>query len=366
VLVMGGTGFVGSAICAALRAHGDDVVATDIAPPRPATARLLEGIPFIGVRVQDFYEVLGAVRDTGPDVLVNLSYIAGAASEEAPFIAGLVNLQGPLNCLEAAAFCGVRRVVYASSIAVYGPDQQLYGERDVTEDDSCPIAAHTLSYGAAKAINEFMTRKLAQHHGLDVTGLRLSIVFGAGREKGFTTWASDIGSLPAVGEEVAIPYRAEQRSSLIYVDVRGRRGGPLRPRRPRRPPGSPDLQFGRALGDHEAISRRHHLNRTGRQGSFRRVCLRPAVRIQGFRCAGVPRFGVPADHARRCATPPYGPGARCPRPGTALQGRQREPEYLAGPLPRAAEDRASRSTVMPGFARVLHGSDYAKLSVEWG
>ena len=218
VLVMGGTGFVGSAICAALRAHGDDVVAADIAPPRPATARLLEGMPFIGVRVQDFYEVLGAVRDTGPDVLVNLSYIAGAASEEAPFMAGLVNLQGPLNCLEAAAFCGVRRVVYASSIAVYGPDQQLYGERDVTEDDSCPIAAHTLSYGATKAINEFMTRKLAQHHSLDVTGLRLSIVFGAGREKGFTTWASDIGSLPAVGEEVAIPYRAEQRSSLIYVD----------------------------------------------------------------------------------------------------------------------------------------------------
>jgi nucleoside-diphosphate-sugar epimerase len=218
VLVMGGTGFVGSAICAAMRAHGDDVVAAYIAPPRPATSRLLEGIPFIGVRVQDFYEVLGAVRDTGPDVLVNLSYIAGAASEQAPFMAGLVNLQGPMNCLEAAAFCGVRRVVYASSIAVYGPDQQLYGEREVTEDDSCPIAAHTLSYGATKAINEFMTRKLAQHHGLDVTALRLSIVFGAGREKGFTTWASDIGSLPAVGEEVAIPYRAEQRSSLIYVD----------------------------------------------------------------------------------------------------------------------------------------------------
>jgi uncharacterized protein YbjT (DUF2867 family) len=33
VLVMGGTGFVGSAICAALRAHGADVVAADIAPP---------------------------------------------------------------------------------------------------------------------------------------------------------------------------------------------------------------------------------------------------------------------------------------------------------------------------------------------
>lgn len=217
VLVMGGTGFVGSAVCAALRAHGDDVVVADITPPRAETARLLEDIPFVDVRVQDFHEVLSAVRDVGPDVLVNLSYVAGAASEQAPFTAGLVNLQGPMNCLEAAAFCGVRRVIYASSIAVYGPEQRLYGERDITEDDSCPMAAHTLSYGAAKAINEFMARKLAQHHGLDVAGLRLSIVFGAGREKGFTTWASDIGSLPAVDEEVTIPYRPEQRSSLVYI-----------------------------------------------------------------------------------------------------------------------------------------------------
>jgi nucleoside-diphosphate-sugar epimerase len=167
--------------------------------------------------VQDFHDVLSAVRQAKPDVLVNLSYVAGAASEEDPFGAWSVNLTGPMNCLEAAAFCGVGRVVYASSIGVYGPDQRYYGDREITEDDSCAIAEHTLSYGAAKAINEFVTAKMAGRYGLDACGLRLSIVYGPGREKGFTTWASDIGSLPAVGEDVAIPLRAEQRSSLVYL-----------------------------------------------------------------------------------------------------------------------------------------------------
>lgn len=217
VLVLGGTGFVGSAVCAALRSAGDDVVCADIAPPRPATARLLDGIPFVGVRVQDFHEVAGAIHAARPDVLVNLSYVAGARSEEDPFGAGVVNLHGPMNCLEAAAFAGVGRVVYASSIGVYGPSQDRYGERRITEDDSCPLDAHTLSYSATKALNDFMAAKLATHHGLAVCGLRLSVVFGAGREQGFTTWASDIGSAPAVGDPVSLPYRAEQRSSLIYV-----------------------------------------------------------------------------------------------------------------------------------------------------
>jgi UDP-glucose 4-epimerase len=218
VLVLGGTGFVGSAVCAALRAHGDEVTCADIAPPRPATARLLEGVPFRPVRVQDFHEVARAVQDVRPDVLVTLSYIAGAPSEDDPYTAALVNLQGPMNCLEAAAFGGVRHVVYASSIAVYGPDQAYYGERDLGEEDSCPLDVHTLSYGATKAMNEFLTHKFVGHHDLAACGLRLSIVFGHGREHGFTTWASDVGSAPPFGGPVRIPFRSDQRSSLIFVD----------------------------------------------------------------------------------------------------------------------------------------------------
>ena len=40
------------------------------------------------------------------------------------------------NCFEAARILGIRRVVYASSLAVYG-DQSLHGEHAVVEDDAC-------------------------------------------------------------------------------------------------------------------------------------------------------------------------------------------------------------------------------------
>lgn len=218
VLVLGGTGFVGSAVCAALAAAGDEVVCADLSPPRPATARLLEGIEFRKIRIEDFHDVARAMSDSRADSVAVLSYVAGAASEADPYGSSLVNLQGPMNCLEAAALTGARRVVFASSIGVYGPDQDYYGERDLTEQDSCPIDRHTLSYSAAKAINELLTAKLAAHHGTEVCHVRLSIVFGHGREHGFTTWASDIGSAPALGEPMTIPFRPDQRSSLIYVD----------------------------------------------------------------------------------------------------------------------------------------------------
>lgn len=218
VLVLGGTGFVGSAVCAALSAAGDEVECADITPPRPTTARLLEDIPFRIVRIEDYHDVAQAMSESRAETAIALSYVAGAASEADPYRASSVNIQGPMNCLEAAALTGTRRVVFASSIGVYGPDQDYYGERDLTEEDSCPFDRHTLSYSATKASNEFLTAKLAAHHGTQVCHVRLSIVFGHGREHGFTTWASDIGSAPALGEPVTLPFRPDQRSSLIYVD----------------------------------------------------------------------------------------------------------------------------------------------------
>lgn len=207
-VVFGGGGFLGRRVVATLLDEGDDVLALDAVPSTTAQA----------VRVQDFYEVQRALHDFGADSVVNLAYISGAACREQPYAASLVNQQGFMNVLEGARSAGVTRIVYASSIAVYGPDQKLYGDRPITEDDACSIADHTLSYGVTKAANDFLAHEFATRYGLQVCGIRPGIIIGPGRRHGLTTWASDIASGPATGARTPIPLAADQRASLVYVD----------------------------------------------------------------------------------------------------------------------------------------------------
>ena len=58
------------------------------------------------------------------------------------------------NCFEAARILGIRRVVYASSLAVYG-QQHLHGERAVVEDD---VRLGTSLYAVSKIFNEYQAR----------------------------------------------------------------------------------------------------------------------------------------------------------------------------------------------------------------
>jgi nucleoside-diphosphate-sugar epimerase len=71
--------------------------------------------------------------DTKPERLLNLSYVLGGG-EGNPHHQLRLNILGMDNCFEVARLCGIRRVVYASSVAVSGL-QRHFGERMVNEDD---------------------------------------------------------------------------------------------------------------------------------------------------------------------------------------------------------------------------------------
>ena len=125
-----------------------------------------------------------------------------------------MNLMGMNNVFEAARLMGIKRVVYASSIAVYGL-QSSYGDRPVTEEDDC--YPETV-YMAHKLWNEFMARKYMDRNGMIIPGLRIANVSGPGRTKGFSAWQGRCIDNPAVGKPVTIPSRRDQKLLIIYVD----------------------------------------------------------------------------------------------------------------------------------------------------
>ncbi len=75
-----------------------------------------------------------------------------------------------------------KRVVYASSIAVYGV-QNTSGQRPITEDDlTDPVNV----YGMTKMVNDFSAKRYIEHYGLDLRPIRICTVFRHGRTTGMT------------------------------------------------------------------------------------------------------------------------------------------------------------------------------------
>jgi len=86
---------------------------------------------------------------------------------------------GLANLPEAARAHGLERIVYASSVALFGPGT-MYRE-PVTED--APYFSTNL-YGATKAMNEATARHYAKLYAIDALGLRPHFSFGPGRYDG--------------------------------------------------------------------------------------------------------------------------------------------------------------------------------------
>lgn len=140
------------------------------------------------------------VAEHGVVGVVHLASIVAAASEKNIPLAVDVNIGGSINVFEASVSQGVERVVWASSINVFGP-------RSITEsggiDDSSPLDPQS-AYGSTKAFIENVATRYHVNVGLNVVGLRLGKVYGFGEHVkagrgGGNTWFVNLVENPARG-----------------------------------------------------------------------------------------------------------------------------------------------------------------------
>ena len=133
ILAIGGAGFIGRRMIPILAAAGHEVTCMDIdvAGAKAAFGHLGDKVKVVRGDVTQFDDVIGAVQETRAERVINLSYFIG---DLAPHIAFKLDIQGMDNCFEAARRCGVKHTVFASSVAVSGPQTQ-FGDRLVDETD---------------------------------------------------------------------------------------------------------------------------------------------------------------------------------------------------------------------------------------
>ena len=216
VLVTGAAGLIGSHIVRNLLDRGETVIAVDrdFGAGRLDDLRGNDRLKPVQANVTDRAALVAAMQQNGVDRVIHTAALLLPQTETDPLLGVDININGCNNVFEAARLCGVKRVVYPSSISIYG-DQSEYGDGAIDENSWMkPWSLYSLS----KVVNEFVANAYTKEFGLDCRALRVSTVIGHGRNTGRSGEASRIVSLAAVGEASISSLAAEQTSAYIYVE----------------------------------------------------------------------------------------------------------------------------------------------------
>jgi threonine 3-dehydrogenase len=212
-LITGGFGFIGRYLALMLAEAGHEVALFDVVNDDAFLKKGDGRITAVRGSLANWAEVMNAVATVRPEHIIHSGAILPPASEASPQAAYEVNINGSYFVLEAARLLGVERVVYASSVASYGPD----APRDVVPND---FAQHpTGMYGVSKVCTERLGEYYHRRFGVDFRAVRFPPIFGLGRaaSSGWTAFTSVAVEEAALGRPYAMRVSPETATGVLYI-----------------------------------------------------------------------------------------------------------------------------------------------------
>jgi len=170
-IVTGGAGFIGSFIVEALAGSHEVVVIDNFSSGKSENmSGFPENVRYIRGSITNLSLLTDAFK--GAEGVFHLAAIASVArSVDDPLATHETNLTGTLNVLLAARNCGVRKVVFSSSSAVYGDEQTLPKRENMPPAPLSP-------YAVSKLAGEYYCTVFSELFGVKTVSLRYFNVFG--------------------------------------------------------------------------------------------------------------------------------------------------------------------------------------------
>lgn len=172
VLIVGGAGFIGSHTADILMEQGVKVRVLDNLSSGHRS-NLPDSHPLMEFVEGDMRNV-----DTVKDVMQGITHVVHLAAQvsvvaslEDPEFSAQQNIIGYLNVLDAAKNAGVKRMVYASSAAIYGEPPKLPLDEEMDVKQLSP-------YGLEKQVNEEYADLYYRLHDFSALGMRFFNVYG--------------------------------------------------------------------------------------------------------------------------------------------------------------------------------------------
>jgi nucleoside-diphosphate-sugar epimerase len=207
ISILGGSGFIGRRLAAALAASGrlgphevEALTLFDLVPPEAPPARF--PVNCVGGDIADLPRE--AIPE-GTDVVFHLAAVVSAQAEADYDLGRRVNVHGTEAVIDACRRLGTRpRVVFTSSVASFGG-----GQTAKLPDDARQVP--TNSYGAQKAAAELFLNDASRRGFLDAVCIRLpTVIVRPGRpNKAASSFLSAIVREPLLGLATELPVAAD-------------------------------------------------------------------------------------------------------------------------------------------------------------
>ena len=211
VLITGGAGFIGSHIAEYYNGKAEVRILDNL---RSGSMKNLAGlnVEFIRGDIRDRVKLSKAMQ--GVDYVFHLAAMIGVPeSMEHPLDCVDININGTLMVLEEAAKAGVKKLIYASSAAVYGNNAELIRREDMNPDPDSV-------YAVTKLNGEQLCKIFSENKKLKTVSLRYFNVFGPKQDP-----ESAYAAAPAVfcnraihGQKLKIFGDGEQSRDFVYID----------------------------------------------------------------------------------------------------------------------------------------------------
>ena len=211
VLITGGCGWLGSHLARFLLERDYNVILVDLAVNEKLVKDIKGKSVIVKADVTDITQLTEVLKKHRVDAVVHYAALLSVAVDSNPHLAYKVNFEGVWNVYNAARATEVESIIFASSVAAYGP-----GVVEEAKENAYTVP-QTL-YGVSKQFGEMLGLWFYRRYGIQFAAFRYPSIIGPGRrDGGASAYSQLIIQKPAQREPYEVNVQEEDAIPIAYI-----------------------------------------------------------------------------------------------------------------------------------------------------